>query len=308
MSSLKRLVYVGLGAMVVFTGGYLVVYTARWEWQRSLMAGELLLVSMIVLLGVAGADRLHRMERRLTELIEAEGRQKTGEPGMAGSLSPAMPGAPNRLTLPYGTPGAEPPKFRWLQPDSNSYGVFIPVLLGAGIAVSGLAALVERIASRLGRGSTRRLSPLEVPAGGVLAGASDLPAPRRRRGGRLRILAWVAAIAVFAGLAIGELAERTQDRPDQPVQAAASTLVLEASTNDGVPADPLAQRLWEYCRGSTRPYLQQGGLTSIGGGRYAVVVQPALGEHAMRRLRGCLQDSVVDHGRFKVVSAQPEDD
>jgi hypothetical protein len=68
----------------------------------------------------------------------------------------------------------------------------------------------------------------------------------------------------------------------------------------------MAQRLWEYCRGSTRPYLERGGLTSIGDGRYALVVQPALGEYALRRLKGCLNDAVVDHGRFRVIAVHPE--
>lgn len=289
MTGVKRLVYAGLGLMVVFTAGYLVVYTARWEWQRSLMAGELLLVTLLVLLGVVMTDRFNRLERRLTELTET-----TSEP-------------PKTAVRPYGAPGAEAPAFRWLQQDTNTYGVFIPVLLGAGIVVSGLAALVERIAAKMGGGSARRLSPVAMPSGGVLSGAPELSVPNRGHRG-LKLLALGVALAVFATLAIGEMAERTQDRPDAPVKAAASTLVLEAKTKNAASADPMAQRLWEYCRGSTQPYLQQGGLTSIGGGRYAVVVQPALGEHAMRRLRGCLQDAVVDHSRFKVVSVQPEDD
>ncbi|WP_433330423.1 hypothetical protein [Spirillospora sp. CA-294931] len=302
---MRRAVYAGLGFMVVATGGYLVVYTARWEWQRALMAGELLLVTLIVLLTVAGARRLREMEERLTRRIEAAQRE-TGVPAQARLAAVPSPHA-------YGDPQPVPdaPRFRWLQPDSTSYGVFIPVLLGAGIAVAGLAALVERVAAAFGRapapGTSRVPSSLAFPAGGVLAGAPE-PASPRTRPWAPRVVAGALAALLIATLVIVELAERTQDRPDAPVAAAATTLVIEARTRGltGAPsADPLATRLWEYCRGSTRPYLRQGGLAPLGGQRYALVVQPALGEHSLRRLRGCLEDAVVDRAQFRVTSVQP---
>jgi hypothetical protein len=284
---MRGLVYAGLGSMVLATGGYLVVYTARWEWQRSLMAGELLLVCLIVLLAVAGAHRLQAMERRLTELIEGGGRT---------------------ATPPVERIEEEPPRFRWLETDASSYKVFIPVLLGAGIIVSGLAALVERAASALGRGQAavgaKPPDSLALPSGGVLAGAPDTATVRR--GLRTRVLGGTIVLLV-AALAVVELADHTQDRPDPPMRAAASTLILQARTHGPTGAatvDPLAARLWEYCRGSTRPYLAGGGLVPLAGQRYALVVQPALGEHAMRRLRGCLEDAVIDHGRFTVLSVR----
>ncbi|GAA2609416.1 hypothetical protein SMC26_31300 [Actinomadura fulvescens] len=321
MRGTRRLIYAGLGAMVVFTGGYVVVYLARWEWQRALMAGELLLISLIVLLAVAGAHRLARLERRLTVLIE-NAQDRPARPGVQGSRLAAVPSPAER---PYaaGDEAAETPAFRWLAPEQESYKVFIPVLLGAGIVVSGLAALVERIATALG-GSSRRApqergaafgqvrapASLALPPGGVLAGAPDLsppPGPDRRR--RLKVAAGMLAVLALAVPAVVEMADHTQDRPDSPVDAAASTLVIEARTHGPTGAasvDPLATRLWEYCRGSTRPYLDKGGLAPIGDRQYALVVRPALGEHALRRLRGCLEDAVIDHGSFRVVSVQPE--
>ncbi|MGI5165893.1 hypothetical protein ACQEU3_16180 [Spirillospora sp. CA-253888] len=349
---MRRVVYASLGAMVAFTGGYMVVYLARWEWQRALMAGELLLVSLIVLAAVAGAHRLGRIERRLdalgTALNGAPGNVLGTTPGHAPSHAPGhalndapgyvvgaalghapdqAPGAASRrasghaagggrglgaVVRPYGAaPAGAVPEFRWLRPDDGSYRVFIPVLLGAGIVVAGLAALVERVATALGGSVPQGRPPagLVPPSGGVLAGAPPLPsAPPGRGRGRLVAAAWTAAALLVAAFAVVELAERTQDRPDVPVAAAASTLVLEAETHGETGAatvDPLATRLWEYCRGSTRPYLEHGGVASLGDGRYALVVRPALGEHALRRLTGCLQDAVIDHGRFRVVSVQP---
>ncbi|QFG23407.1 hypothetical protein [Actinomadura sp. WMMB 499] len=276
----RRLGFLVLGVTIFWTAAYVVVYLVRWEWQRALMSGVLLLIALVVGIAAAGARRLARIERRLAELREP----------------PPVPRGR------YATSREEePPRFRWLEGDS--YRVFIPVLLGAGIVVSGLAALVERVAGAFGRdaGPPAALAP---PAGGVLAGA---PEPDGRDG-RARAIALGLAGALFAGVAVYQLAELTQDRPDDPVAAPASTLVIEADTRGDTGAahvDPLVQRLWEYCRGSTRPYVEGGGAVPLGERRYAIVVRPALGEHALKRMLGCLQDGLIDRARFRVVSVQP---
>ncbi|MFD0852449.1 hypothetical protein ACFQ07_09460, partial [Actinomadura adrarensis] len=155
---MRKFVYGGLGVMVLATGGYTVVYLARWEWQRSLMAGELLLVCLIVLLAVAGAHRLQAMERRLTELLERRDRSAghslgSSEPSVTAEAGTTEAGTAEAGTAEAGTAEERAPRFRWLEADSHSYKVFIPVLLGAGIIVSGLAALVERVSSALGERS-----------------------------------------------------------------------------------------------------------------------------------------------------------
>ncbi|OLT25138.1 hypothetical protein BJF79_44525 [Actinomadura sp. CNU-125] len=201
----------------------------------------------------------------------------------------------------YAAPREEP-RFRWLEEDDR-YRVFIPVLLGAGIVASALAALVERVSGAFGRdaGVPRALAP---PSGGVLAGA---PEPDGRDG-RGRAVVLTLAGVLFAGFAVFQLAELTQDRPDDPVAAHASTLVIEADTRGDTGAaavDPLVDRLWEYCKGATRPYVEGGGAVPLGERRYAIVVRPALGEHALRRMLGCLQDGLIDRARFRVISVRP---
>ncbi|GGV22771.1 hypothetical protein GCM10010182_51300 [Actinomadura cremea] len=278
----RRLGFLVLGVTIFWTAAYVVVYLVRWEFQRALMSGVLLLIALVVGIAAAGARRLARIERRLAEA--------RAEP------APSVPHGR------YAAPGEEPPRFRWLEEDDR-YRVFIPVLLGAGILVSALAALVERAAGAFGR-AARAPAALTPPPGGVLAGA---PAPDGRDG-RPRAVALGLAGALFAGFAVFQLAELTQDRPDAPVAAPASTLVIEADTRGDTGAaavDPLVDRLWEYCRGSTRPYVEGGGAVPLGERRYAIVVRPALGEHALRRMLGCLQDGLVDRARFRVLSVQP---
>ncbi|WP_067450003.1 hypothetical protein [Actinomadura macra] len=312
---MRGVVLLGLGVTIFWSGAYVVIYLARWEWQRALMAGELLLVGLVVLLAVLGARRLARMERRLTELIEGTARP-VESPARLSAVPSRRVSERASERAPYAARQVdETQRFGWLEPDGDAYRVFIPVLLGAGIVVSGLAALVERLAAAFGRGGrsgtlgrVRLPDALEPPPGGVLAGAPDLAPPRPDRTAWLRAAAVTLAVLLVTALVVDELAERTQDRPDRPVAAAASTVVIEAATRGETGAttvEPLVVRLWEYCRGATRPYVEGGGTVALGGDRFALVVRPALGEHALRRMRGCLQDAMIDRARFRVLSVSP---
>ena len=49
------------------------------------------------------------------------------------------------------------------------------------------------------------------------------------------------------------------------------------------------------CAGQTRSQVAAGGeLAPIAGGRYRVVLEPAVGDHERRKLVGCLEDLTVD--------------
>lgn len=139
---------IALGA----SGTYFFVYLYRWEWNRVLVAG-LVFVAAELSLGLMGmGDRLRRIEERL----DGHGRAGTGtvDPAVLQHVRDSAP------------PSREP--FRWLHPDQGQSAVFVPILLGAGVAASALAWLVERIAARtarpaLERDLARRLSELAWP-------------------------------------------------------------------------------------------------------------------------------------------------
>ncbi len=67
--------------------------------------------------------------------------------------------------------------------------------------------------------------------------------------------------------------------------------------------DDAAIALWTPCVGAV-------GWTDVehprplGDGRYLAAVRPSLGEHAERRLRGCLEDAAVDRVRGDVIETQ----
>lgn len=113
---------------------YLFVYLARWEWNRALISGMLLVIVEVLVVGGVVLSRLGRLERAVEARPEGGAR--------AGIALDHL-----RRTRP---PASRP--FAWLDPArARGTNVFVPVLLGAGVVVSGLAWLVERVARAVAR-------------------------------------------------------------------------------------------------------------------------------------------------------------
>ncbi len=131
------------------------------------MSAAIFVAAEVGLIGWLLTDRLRRLERRLDHAaLDAEHR---------------------RLQILRTTAPAPRTSFKWLMRPEHS-NVFIPVLLGAGAVLSGLAWIVERLArataGRVGEhGLARQLGDLDLPSGGLLDGGLDplalLRAPRR---------------------------------------------------------------------------------------------------------------------------------
>lgn len=108
----------------------------------------------------------------------------------------------------------------------------------------------------------------------------------------------VVAAALFFGL--DAVADQTQTRPDPVFPAdSTTTLVFEVDTRHYVGGLAAGNALWGACQ-FTMPNATQS-LASVADGRYEAVVQPALGEHGLERLVGCLGDLRIDHVRGHVV-------
>jgi hypothetical protein len=161
-----------LGKLAAFvtlaaSGAYVFVYLYRWEWNRAQMSAAIFVAAEVGLIGWLLTDRLRRLERRLDQTaLDAEQR---------------------RLQILRTTAPAPRASFKWLMRPEHS-NVFIPVLLGAGAVLSGLAWIVERVArATAGRaaehGLARQLGDLDLPSGGLLDGGLDplalLRGPRR---------------------------------------------------------------------------------------------------------------------------------
>jgi hypothetical protein len=287
-----------LGALSTLAAAvYLVVYLYRWEWQRAVICGVLLLAVESFSVCVILLGRMGRLERRLTD---ADARVEEVR---------------RRLEHTRDVSAASP--FRWLGADHHAGAgrtyVFVPILMVTGAALSGIAWLVQRIATATaGPGAEHRLAgrlaPLAAPPGGargVVAQLEDRPAVPPARPLRALLTAVGAAVAVV-GLVCGvcALADATETRDEARPNAAASTVVFSVQvygTSSGTAREMAARDLWESCRRSTSSVNPGASLGRLSDNIYAGVIRPALSDHDVMRLRGCLSDAVANRATAKVL-------
>ena len=286
--SMRRLRYAAAIGALLCTGVYLFVYLYRWEWHRAIVAGILLLATEVGIATSVLLDRLRSIEGRLDRLADIEAARQVETRIREAAPEP-------RVT------------FDWLRADADRMSVFVPLLLGAGVVLSGLAWVVERVARAtagpaLERELTLRLGPLTLPAGGLLG-----PAPVATFAPRSRTF-WLkaaAAVTVVAVLAVGyqSLADATQTRPDVVVRGTESTVLVDVvNKRTKVGTMPTAANLLGACTPQLGPPFTVVGLSLVEGGRVRATISPAVGKNAERRLRGCLEDATSDTVRADVVS------
>jgi hypothetical protein len=114
----------------------------------------------------------------------------------------------------------------------------------------------------------------------------------------------VAVLFAAAAAGVDWLGDLTQDRPDRVASRSRTEVVLDVRVrHERGPADvSTAQGLWGACQNTVTQRLAAPGLVDLGGGRFRAVTEPALGEHAWRRLQGCLEDMTIDRVKGEVVS------
>jgi hypothetical protein len=147
-------------ATIVTAGVYLVVSLNRWEWNRALFFGLIILIAEVAL---ATALVLRKLDRLLT--------RSDVDPDVEQIIRSTRPASPDR--------------FAWLRESQNRTNVFITFLVGGGILLSGAAWLVDRLASRTATPHgelklVRALGPISYPVGGLVVDeetllAQDIP-------------------------------------------------------------------------------------------------------------------------------------
>ena len=153
----------GIGTLVA-AAGYMLVSLNRWEWNRALFFGLIVLIAEVGLATGLVLRRLARLEHAQHAVID---------PAVTEILRATRPPHPDR--------------FAWLKESTSGTGtnVFITFLVGGGIILSGIAWVVDRVAStpstpvgeeRL----ARELGNISYPRGGLLVDdvtvlAQDVP-------------------------------------------------------------------------------------------------------------------------------------
>jgi hypothetical protein len=145
------------GVTLAASGAYSFVYLYRWEWNRALMSAAIFVAAEVAVMGSVLAERLKAINRRLDARDDDARRQRVER---------------IRETAPPARVG-----FDWLA-RPQQMNVFVPVLMGAGVLLSGLAWVVERVARATvrpvaERGLAAQLDALTLPAAGFLAGHEE---------------------------------------------------------------------------------------------------------------------------------------
>lgn len=147
-------------ATVIGCAAYVFIYLYRWEWHRALIMGIFLVAAEVP---VATALVLRRLRGLATEL-EASGSRPEADPGVVARIREAAPRRDH---------------FAWLDPRAGRTNVFITLFVGGGILISGLAWLIDRLASGTGgrhmEGDlARRLSVITFPTEGLVISETEL--------------------------------------------------------------------------------------------------------------------------------------
>jgi hypothetical protein len=180
-----RLLRVVLGGVTLAASGtYTFVYLYRWEWNRALISAAIFIAAEVAVIGWLLAHRIRVVSDRLDTVVGARHGSVLRTAPSAGAPVPVGIAASQRRQRIHET--APPPRasFAWLaRPERMN--VFVPVLLGAGVVLSGLAWVVERVARHTmspvaERGLAARLDGLSLPADGFV-GAERAPLDLLRR-------------------------------------------------------------------------------------------------------------------------------
>lgn len=194
---MRRLVYLFGGAAAVGAAVYFVVYLYRWQWQRAILSGVLLLIVGVLLLGIVLLGRLARIEERIRES------DRRHEDALA------------RLRQSH--PRERGDRFRWLEDPASRTYVFVPVLMVTGVVLSVIAWLVQRIASVTARPTAERrlagrLAALTAPDPAPDADLEDeAPLGGGSRGRARRLITVGVGAALLVPLVVG-LADLTQTK------------------------------------------------------------------------------------------------
>ena len=139
----------GIGTLL--SGGlYMVVSLNRWEWNRALFFGLIVLIAEVGLATGLVLRRLARLEHSA---------KSSPDPAVAQILHESRPPSRDR--------------FMWLRDSPLQMNVFITFLVGGGVILSGIAWLVDRVASKTSSPAgeerlARQLSSISYPSGGLL--------------------------------------------------------------------------------------------------------------------------------------------
>ena len=135
-------------ATLVMGALYMIVSLNRWEWNRALFFGLIVLIAEVGLAAAMILRRLSRLEYRMK-----------ADPQVLDIIRQSRPPQPDR--------------FAWLKESIERNNVFITFLVGGGVILSGVAWITDKVASKSSNPQGEQklaelLEPISYPRGGLL--------------------------------------------------------------------------------------------------------------------------------------------
>ncbi|MFZ9630354.1 MAG: hypothetical protein ACO3C1_13510 [Ilumatobacteraceae bacterium] len=310
----SRVATVVSGLVLTAAGVYVVIYLARWEWNRALVSAAVFIAMLQVLSTAVLASRLRALSTTARVVIINRGTDDAdlADPSVSSSLGNGM-GDAVAEALRQSNDARASRWFEWLRSDSGQTAVFIPVLLGTGMILSAIAWVVERAAGLVARRSVDPHAassvPLHLPLGVTVAGnggATEVAA--RHRPVRRWTAAFLVAVAlVVAGVGVEAVRRLTQSTRDAPGRHGSSELVVEVRSLDERPPVQMATALWTVCRERLDQW-PVATVTAVAGSEVTMQLDRALSDTARRRLVGCLEDFTLERVLGTVVRVDVDDE
>ncbi len=146
---MKTIAWLAGIATLLSAAAYMIVSLNRWEWNRALFFGLIVLIAEVGLATGLVLRRLARLEYQAKRSVD---------PTVVQILSETRPTRD---------------RFAWMRESAGQMNVFITFLVGGGVLLSGIAWVVDRVASKTSSpaGEERlasQLYPISYPVGGLL--------------------------------------------------------------------------------------------------------------------------------------------
>lgn len=162
---MRKLAWVAGGLALLGCAGYVFVYLYRWEWNRAVMMAAFFIAAEVA---VATALVLRGLSK-----LDAERQQAAPpDPAVVARLRDAAPRRDH---------------FAWLGVNGDRVSVFITMVVGGGVLLSGLAWAIDRVAGqtagrRLEGELAGRLGAIAFPSAGLVANETELLAEEGAEG------------------------------------------------------------------------------------------------------------------------------
>jgi hypothetical protein len=277
-----------LAATMLVAGGHFAYYMYNWEWVRAQIAGTAFVAALVIAATRLVLDRLNRLERDVTARFAAIEAAVTG-PGARPTLQRSetdADGVADRPDFPWMTPELAPTRQLVLLPalvvgalteatPASRPAVFIPMLLGAGLAVSLVAGLVERT-------------------------AAAVHTPRTAGSGRRLVVGGLVGAAVVALGTVGIWNWVHYEPP--PFGRGTTELTVQVRAKAAIrPAEETVELVGRYCARNAIVGVDVHEVRPASADSAVLVVSPVLDHQAQRRYGGCLEDARLERHRLTVV-------